>query len=105
MDLFLHRGADNPVSCQMVKDVLILSRDPKIEIGIDDSTDIENILYCKFNPLVDPVLDQARLPEFAQGRGKMFLYQRDSVGNLQDPDPDYPYPQFFLLHRIAACPV
>jgi len=105
MDLFLHRVADNPVYCQMVKDILILSRYPKIEIGIDDGTDIENILCCKFNPLGDPVLDQAKLPEFAQGGGKMFLYQRDSVGNLPDLDPEYPFPQFFLLHRIAACPV
>jgi len=41
MDLFLHRVADNPVSGQMVQDVLILSRDPEIEIGIDDGADIE----------------------------------------------------------------
>jgi len=81
----------------MVKDILILSRNPEIEIGIDDGADIENILYCKLSPLVDPVFDQAKAPEFAQGFGEMFLYQRDSVGYLPNLDPDYSFPQFFLL--------
>jgi len=62
--LFLHIRCDQPLIHQMQEDILIFSGDTQIEICIQDSADIKDILNGKFNPLVDAVLYKPQVPEF-----------------------------------------
>ncbi len=55
-DLFQHVGADDRIVREMADNVLIFARDPERQIGIEDGTDIKDILEtqtrsaCIFRP-------------------------------------------------------
>jgi hypothetical protein len=41
------------------QDIFVFSRHTESQVGVDDSTDIKDVLNCKFHPLVDAVPDKA----------------------------------------------
>lgn len=64
MNLFQHYRSDDAFINTMHKNIFIVTGNSKGEICVQDGTNIENIFNCKFDPLIDPVLDKTKIAEF-----------------------------------------